>query len=68
VKITRWTATRIWAAIDKHAMDAASYLAVAQECNAGIRDRLTRKAIRHAIAHARLRDAVLSRPFESRAA
>lgn len=71
MRSTPWTSRTIWDAIERHARDAASYLAVAAESVGGIRERLTRKAIRHAVAHARLRDHALdksTREWKERAA
>ena len=60
MRVTRWTDVAIWDAIDRHARDAASWLAVAAECEGTIRERLTRRAVPHARAFARLRDAAFA--------
>ena len=60
MRVTLWTRCTIWDAIERHARDAASWLAVAAECEGGIRARLLRRAESHARAYARLRDAALA--------
>lgn len=71
MRVTRWTPSTIWDAIDRHARDAASWLAAAAECEGTIRARLTRRAVAHARAFGRLRDAAFAestRQWRERAA